>query len=128
MNLLLAGFSDMSLVLGHFFVLPAIFIGKRFDSLSSGHTMSMSLPNEKTSSKSTRVGDSTKEQANPVPTTEASNGEVSMDPGAKNPAQDASEHLYALDSNASRSTLSSLSDDANAFGDHTDIDESEVGD
>ena len=130
MNFLLTGFSNASLVIGHIFVLPAIFFGKRFDSLSSGHTISMSHPNEKTCSKSTLVGDLTEEQENPVPTTEASNGEVSMDPGAKAPAQDASEHLDVLDSNARRSTLSSWSDNKNedAHGDHTDIDESEVGD
>lgn len=40
------------------------------------------------------------EQGTPVPTTEAANGEVQMDPAAAAPAQDAAKHVEDLDNSA----------------------------
>lgn len=107
---------------------PAKFLAKRFDPLPSGHTVDMSLPNETTESKPSRFNKSSlpvrkliEDQEYPVPTTEASNGEVVMDPEADAPAQAATDHLDALDTSASRSPASSSSE-----GEYIDIDEAEA--
>ena len=111
---------------------PTRFFDKRFDPPSSGHTIGMSLPSETT--EPSPGHDLFEDQENPVPTTEALNGEITMDPDAAAPAQEASEHLDALDSSAGRSSISSSSDgenspgDSNAAVDNTVIDEAEVGD
>ncbi|NNF55799.1 MAG: hypothetical protein HKN03_15335 [Acidimicrobiales bacterium] len=73
------------------------------------------------------------EQEDPVPTTESPNGEITMDPDADSPAQDASEHLGALDSSAGRNPFpddSAIDDysatDDNPAADNSDRDEAEA--
>lgn len=87
--------------------------------------MGMSLPNKKT--RPLRAHGRFEGQENPVPTTETLTGEITMDPDAEAPAQDALEHLDALDSSASRSSVS-WSDEENSAVDNNDSDDAEVGD
>lgn len=84
----------------------------------------MSLQNEPT--KPSPAHDLFEDQENPVPTTEALNGEITMDPDAEAPAQNASDHLDVLDSSASRSSVLSWSDGEIIAIDRAGIDEAEV--
>ena len=51
------------------------------------------------------------EQTAPVPTTEAGNGEVEMNPSAESPATDAADHAETLEDSASRPSEVRQSDD-----------------